>query len=102
MNELQIRQVFAANLRRFLREKNIKQKTLAEKLHISNEQVSRWVTAKNPPSWEMVALICSGLNVSPADLFEDHGIKDEDIFTDTDLEMFKKFRMIQRAFTKVS
>lgn len=99
MNEIQIRQVFATNLRRFLREKHITQKALAEKLHISNEQVSRWVTAKNPPSWEMVASICSGLNVSLGELFQE---PEPEVFGDIDIELFRKFQKFQRAFTKAS
>ena len=100
MNEFHIRQIFAQNLKRVLRDKNFTQKALAEKVHVTGEQVSRWVTAKNPPGWEAVAAICTCEGVRPDELFGEFDI--EPSFRDEEIELFKRFQHFQKAFTKAS
>ena len=107
MNEIQIRQIFATNLRRALRKKGLAQKDLAEKVHVTGEQVSRWVTAKNPPGWEAVASICTSLNLKLEDLFfeEERQIEprqQELNFAQDEIELFKRFQHFQKAFAKIS
>ena len=99
MYEAEVRETFSANLRRLLRERNLSQKNLSEKLNVSYVQVSRWATGKNPPSWEMVMALCHNLDVSVVDLFSNEklsGVRNEDI------ELFKEFRKFQQAYTKAS
>ncbi len=66
-----LRENFAANLKRLLRESGISQRSFAEKLGAPEANVSRWINQVNFPEDTMVDRITEALGTSYEELFQD-------------------------------
>lgn len=93
MNEFELREIIAKNLRRLMKEHRLNQREFGEKIGVRNEQVSRWMTRKMPPSWHMVAQICTTLDIRPEELLKEDAVS----LDDSELRLFQKFRNFQKA-----
>lgn len=64
----EIRNNLKKNLSYYLDLMNVSQKTLSEKLNVSQAAVTNWVKGKNSPDIETVSEICDFLNIKMPDL----------------------------------
>lgn len=64
----EIRNNLKKNLNYYLDLMNVSQKTLSEKLNVSQAAVTNWVKGKNSPDIETVSEICDFLNIKMSDL----------------------------------
>ncbi len=99
LDETYLKQLFAANLKRAIRDKGMTQQDFAQKAAMAQETVSRLVNGKSSPGWDTLARLCQALEVEPAALFRN---EKESAYTDAEIELFKKFRHFQKAFEKAS
>lgn len=76
-----IRENVRQNLIQYLSLKNITQKEFALKLGVSQSAVTNWIKGKNSPDIELVAQICTILNISVNELF-----KSTESYSRTELE----------------
>lgn len=104
MTEKEIRQRFANNLKRILKDKKLTQKAFAEKLDLTGMQISRWLTLKSSPGFGVMAEICTCLGVGIEDLLREEQQAAEPIhyFHMSEAELFKRFQQFQRSFSKAS
>ena len=70
MTIIEYRKIFADNLIRLLKAKNISQKELAEHIHVSTGNVSNWISLKSSPRINKVDEIAKYLGVKRSDLCE--------------------------------
>ncbi len=109
MKDLELRQIFASNLRNILREKKLTQKALGERIERSGEQVSRWINAKTSPSWEHLCLISEALSTSASELlappsktntvgYQQPSLNFSHEREDPDYSRFKRFKEVERIF----
>ncbi len=63
----EIRNNLKKNLNYYLDLMNVSQKTLSEKLNVSQAAVTNWVKGKNSPEIETVSEICDILNIKMYD-----------------------------------
>lgn len=66
-----IKMIFAGNLRRLLRERDVKAKELARLLGVSPSIVTHWRNADRFPTPENIEKICETLRVPYAELFRE-------------------------------
>lgn len=59
-----------AKIKKYREEKNLSQKQLAEMIGISNNRLSNWEQGINRPDVDILASICTALEVSPSELLE--------------------------------
>lgn len=110
MKDLELRQIFASNLRSILQEKKLTQKALGERIERSGEQVSRWINAKTSPSWEHLCLISEALSTSASELltpkktntvvYQQPSLNFSLEKEDPDYFRFKRFKEVERIFAK--
>ena len=91
---------FGDNLKRILREKNISQKQLSQKIGLHPMQISRWMMAKSQPSFDSIAAICEVINIEPDQLFRNPEKTEE--FNKEEMALFQKFQQFQKTFTNAS
>lgn len=70
MTIMEYRQIFADNLKRLLKAKNMTQKELSEHIHVSTGNVSNWMALKSAPRINKVDEIANVLGVRRSDLLE--------------------------------
>lgn len=85
----QIRENLQHNLSYYLSLKEMSQKTLAEKLSVSQSAVTNWIKGKNAPDIETVAQICHILNISVLELF---GSNINDTYTNQEKQIIEQYR----------
>lgn len=111
MKDEELRHIFGVNLKRILRERKMTQKAFAERICITGEHVSRWMTGKTPPGWQTICVICDVLSVSPVDLFRvdqpnltNMLFNEQDIAQTEDAEYsrFKRFKRFEMLFSEAS
>jgi transcriptional regulator with XRE-family HTH domain len=68
---MDIRQIFAANLRRLRREKGFSQEALAHEAGINRSYMSKLETAASYAGLEIVAKVAAVLGVKPAELLQE-------------------------------
>jgi transcriptional regulator with XRE-family HTH domain len=97
-------QIFGHNLKRLLREKKLNQKMLAEKLGLSQMQISKWMHGTSKPTLDSLAAVCRVLGVEPEELFRntDRMAEKLEIFTQDEMALFQKFQQFQKSFTNAS
>jgi transcriptional regulator with XRE-family HTH domain len=61
---------FGARLRKYREQKLLSQKEFAELIGVSNSRVSNWEQGINRPDVDMIAKICSVLDVDPNELLD--------------------------------
>lgn len=66
-----VREYFAANLKRLLRERGFKQNTFAAEAGVSDATVSLWLNAHRFPEDKQLDRICEVLKVDIEELFRD-------------------------------
>ena len=89
---------FPLKLKELLRDNNISQKQLADKLKTSQPTVNRWIKGENEPNLKTLMLICEILNTTPnyilgyedSESYMPYGLKVEEILQDGESPMFEK------------
>lgn len=108
MTDIELRKVFALNLRTILYEKKISQKELGERIQKTGEQISRWVNAKTSPGWEHLCLISEALSVSVSELLAVPGRGSKTTIVsqpmlnfenDPEYSRYKRFKEIEKVFS---
>lgn len=64
-----IKKIFAHNIKRLRKNRNLTQEQLAEKIGLQWKSVVNFETARNVANSENLQNICNALNISPAELF---------------------------------
>lgn len=59
---------FANNLQKLRKKENLSQESIAEKLHISRQAVSKWESGQSTPDIETCLKLCEVLHVTPNQL----------------------------------
>lgn len=59
-----------ARIRKYREDRGLSQKELAEKIGISNSRVSNWEQGINRPDADIIAKICTALDVSASELLD--------------------------------
>ena len=67
MDELKLLELFSKNLKRMMKEDNIKQEDLANEIGVSREMISRYVTGQSMPTFLTVVKIADFLFCSVDD-----------------------------------
>ena len=57
-------------IRKYRENRGLSQKELAELIGVSNSRVSNWEQGINRPDADIIANICTALNVSPSELLD--------------------------------
>lgn len=116
MKDNELRHIFGVNLKRILRERKMTQKAFAERISITGEHVSRWVTGKTPPGWQTLCVICDVLAVAPTDLFRidqpsltvtrqlfgEQETTQANNIDDPEYSRFKRFKRFEMLFSEAS
>lgn len=77
-------------IRKFREELGISQKQLAEQIGVSNSRISNWEQGINRPDADILAKLCTALNVSPSLLL---GVKlSTDELTEQERSVIKAYR----------
>lgn len=77
-------------IRKFREELGISQKQLAEQIGVSNSRISNWEQGINRPDADILAKLCTALNVSPSSLL---GVKlSTDELTEQERSVIKAYR----------
>lgn len=66
-----------ARIRKYREDRGLSQLELAEKIGISNGRLSNWEQGINRPDADVIAMICTALNVSASELLDVHLSADE-------------------------
>ncbi len=84
-----IKDNIAVNLVFFLKERNMTQKELAEKLDVARSSVTNWIKNNNLPDIDVLQQICEILNITLADLL---GIDLNDSYTEIEKKIIMQYR----------
>lgn len=95
-------ELFAKNLKYFMRKFGYTQLSLAEKLDVRNTAVSRWVNGEKFPRMKSLNDLCQVFNCTKADLLQ---IEQKDL-TDDEKAMYQRLmiyaqRLNEKGITKV-
>jgi transcriptional regulator with XRE-family HTH domain len=85
-------------LRRYREAQNLSQKELAKRIGVSNSRVSNWEQGINRPDVDILADICTVLNISPSELLDVHLSPDD--LSDQERKVIIQYRRkpeLQRA-----
>lgn len=77
-------------IRKFRLDRGLDQKTLAEKIGVSNSRISNWEKGINRPDADILAEICRALEVSPSELLDVRLSTDE--LNDQERKVIKAYR----------
>lgn len=98
------KEVFAKNLKRYIEEKGILQKELADIVGVSSTSVNDWVNGKKFPRIDKIEMLADYFGILKSDLIEDKSMKDQpeemallaaSIMRDPELlEMIRKYRKL--------
>ena len=101
MNETDIRQIFARNLRNRLEAKRKTQADLSRAVGVSQTSVSHWVNAELLPRPKMIEKICAFLFCSADDLLSDNtrevALAPEDVMAEELRDRPKLFKLMLYA-----
>lgn len=92
-NELEMRLIFAKNLKKLMDEKQINNVELSKRLNLSESAVGKWLLGKSLPRMGMIEIIANYFGVNKTDLLEE---KTEENKSN------KKFEILARNFEKLS
>lgn len=87
---MRMRYEIGSRIRKYREENNLSQKQLAEKIGVSNSQVSNWEQGLNRPDADILAAICVALDVSPSLLLGIQVTGDE--LTEQERKVLKAYR----------
>lgn len=93
----EIRNNLKRNLSYYLDLLNISQKTLAEKLNVSQAAVTNWVKGKNSPDIETVSEICDFLNIKMSDLLGENKNLIENLHNEKDNALMNKYHQLNES-----
>ena len=79
----------------FLKEKNLTQEQLAEKLGVSNKTVSKWETGKCMPDYSVVKSLCKELEISVAELMDGEAAEEKSVRTYDEEQIMDLLRRTQ-------
>lgn len=98
------KEVFAKNLKRYIEEKGILQKELADIIGVSSTSVNDWVNGKKFPRIDKIEMLAEYFGILKSDLIEDKSMKEKpeemavfaaSIMRDPELlEMIRKYRKL--------
>ena len=91
----EIRNNLKKNLSYYLDLMNVSQKTLSEKLNVSQAAVTNWVKGKNSPDIETVSEICDFLNIKMSDLLGEN--KNINKLDEKDNSLISKYNQLNES-----
>ena len=91
----EIRNNLKKNLNYYLDLMNVSQKTLSEKLNVSQAAVTNWVKGKNSPDIETVSEICDFLNIKMSDLLGEN--KNINKLDEKDNSLISKYNQLNES-----
>ena len=97
----EIRNNLKRNLSYYLDLMSISQKTLAEKLNVSQAAVTNWVKGKNSPDIETVSEICDFLNIKMSDLLGENKNLNENLHKEDNALMSKYHQLNESGPAKL-
>ena len=68
MNDVELKQLLAKRIRRYMNRMNIDQRELAKRAGLSEVSLSRYITGHRKPTYDIVIRIAQALNCLPGDL----------------------------------
>ena len=85
-------------IRKFREANNMTQKQLADKIGVTGSRVSNWEQGVHRPDVDILANICTALNVSPSELLDIHiNINELSAHEQKLLTAYRKHTDLQRA-----
>ena len=85
-------------IRKFREANNMTQKQLADKIGVTGSRVSNWEQGVHRPDVDILANICTALNVSPSELLDIHiNINELSAHEQKLITAFRKHTDLQRA-----
>ena len=93
-----LRENFAANLKRLLQERKMTQRSLAEKLGMTEAMVSKWTNKAGFPEERQIERVAKILGVPFAALFSDAGVDVTTTLPSRDLDEILKFLAKNRGY----
>lgn len=73
--ESNIRAVLQRNLNIYIKNSRLSQKEIAEKLGVSKAAITNWLNGSNSPNMEVLANLCTILNVPMSKMLSDETVK---------------------------
>lgn len=73
--ENNIRAVLQRNLNIYIKNSRLSQKEIAEKLGVSRAAITNWLNGSNSPNMELLANLCTILNVPMSKMLSDETVK---------------------------
>ena len=98
--DLQSREVFSRNLRRYVEMSGVKQKHIAKVVGVTPTTFCDWLKGRSYPRLEKIQLLADYFNIQKSDLVEDENVS-KDMITDEDqkvLDLFHKVPEEKREF----
>ena len=77
MENIWSKEVFARNLKRYIDEKGILQKELADIVGVSTTSINDWVNGKKYPRIDKIEIMANYFGILKSDLIEDKRMKDQ-------------------------
>lgn len=84
-----IKDNIATNLLYYLKERNMSQKEMADKLGVARSSVNNWIKNNNLPDIDLLQQICEILNITLAELL---GIDLNDSYTEIEKKIIMQYR----------
>lgn len=88
---MDIRETIRKNLKNYLEHSQFTQAEIARALGISKASVTNWIKGVNSPNIELLEPLCKLLNITIADMFEEHP-ETEDMLTPDEQQLITDYR----------
>lgn len=88
---MDIRETIRKNLKYYLESSPYTQAEIARALDISKTSVTNWIKGVNSPNIELLEPLCKLLNITIADMFEEHP-ETEDMITPDEQQLIADYR----------
>ena len=91
--ESNIRAVLQRNLNIYIKNSRLSQKEIAEKLGVSKAAITNWLNGSNSPNMEVLANLCTILNVPMSKMLSDETVK----LTEKEKRLLDNFKQLSET-----
>lgn len=91
--ENNIRAVLQRNLNIYIKNSRLSQKEIAEKLGVSRAAITNWLNGSNSPNMEVLANLCTILNVPMSKMLSDETVK----LTEKEKRLLDNFKQLSET-----
>ena len=91
--ENNIRAVLQRNLNIYIKNSRLSQKEIAEKLGVSKAAITNWLNGSNSPNMEVLANLCTILNVPMSKMLSDETVK----LTEKEKRLLDNFKQLSET-----